>query len=75
VSVQPRGVNNSNMTTGIFINDNGGGDGFFTVYGYPYEIYGFTFGINDHNQICGRFDIDGTQVGFTAQLPLQPTGP
>jgi hypothetical protein len=61
---------------GLFINPNGYADGFATVYGYPYEILGGASGINDSGLVCGvTTDVNGVVVGFTAQLPLQPTGP
>ncbi len=75
-STEPSCINNLGMTVGFFINDNGYADGFVTVYGFPYEIFGGASGINDLGQICGYvINTDGVLVGFTAQLPLQPTKP
>jgi hypothetical protein len=75
-STEPSCINNLGMTVGVFINPNGYSDGFARVYGYPYEIFGGASGINDQGLACGvATDSDGVVVGFTAQLPLQPTGP
>ncbi len=69
----PYSINNSSMLTGLFFNANGYGDGFVTLFGFPYEIYGFVYGNNDKGQIVGSYyNSNGQQVGFTAQLPVKP---
>lgn len=75
----PQCINNSNMLAGIFANQiiDGAfyGDGFVTVFGYPYEIYGETYGINDRGQVVGSTaTADGVPIGFTGQLPVPLNG-
>jgi hypothetical protein len=70
---EPYSINNSNMLTGQFFNADGISDGFVTVFGFPYAIYGSVLGNNDKGQIVGAtFNREGQQVGFTAQLPVKP---
>jgi probable HAF family extracellular repeat protein len=70
------GLNNLGTFGGVFDDDNGYNDGFVNLFGYYYDIYGAAYGINDRNQVVGyTVDATGALVGFTAQLPLQPTGP
>jgi probable HAF family extracellular repeat protein len=69
----PFSINNSSMLTGQFFDADGYGDGFVTLFGFPYEIYGFVFGNNEKGQIAGTtYNSNGQQVGFTAQLPTKP---
>jgi probable HAF family extracellular repeat protein len=67
----PYAVNNRGMQGGIFLDQSFERSGFVTIYGYPYEIYGNVFGMNDKREIVGsRFDPDsGRTVGYVATLP------
>jgi hypothetical protein len=72
---EPYSINNSNMLGGIFFNADGYSNGFATVFGYPYQIYGYVYGNNDLGQIAGAASLpSGQVVGFTAQLPTKPAG-
>jgi len=51
--VQPWDINDSNATTGLFTNPDGYADGYVTIGGYPYEVNGRVYGLNDIGQIVG----------------------
>jgi len=66
----PYSINNAGDLAGIFFNSNGWNNGFVTIYGYPYQVYGFTYGNNDKGQIVGTINLGGGGiVGYVADLP------
>ncbi|MFN2578167.1 MAG: hypothetical protein ABR607_10805 [Pyrinomonadaceae bacterium] len=67
----PWTVNNGGMHGGTFFDPFFGGDGYVTIYGYPYEVYANVFGMNDKSQIVGStFDFSLFRtLGYVATLP------
>ena len=73
----PNSINDFGMHAGNFFDPLfGTGDGYVTIYGYPYEIYADVFGLNERNQIVGdTFDFTtGRFVGYVADLPISGGG-
>ena len=66
----PFSINNAGDLSGIFFDSNGYSNGFVTIYGYPYQVYGFAFGNNDKSQIVGSYNFGGGRIfGYVADLP------
>ncbi len=66
----PYSINNGGQLAGNFLNTNGWANGFVTIYGYPYQVFGFSYGNNDKNQIVGAYNFGGGHIfGYVADLP------
>jgi len=55
--------------TGLFTNSDQSGDGFVTINGFPYEVYGQTFSLNDSNMIAGSYTFGGVTYTMLGTRP------
>jgi hypothetical protein len=61
----PWTINNVGMQGGTFFDPNLSADGYVTINGFPHEIYGNVFGMNDRGQIVGStFVVNCDNLGF-----------
>lgn len=67
--VFPQDINTASDITGVFVNSEQSGDGFVTINGYPYEVYGQTFSLNDTNQIVGSYSLGGVTYTMLGTRP------
>ena len=67
--VLPFDINNTPDITGVFINTDSRADGFVTIKGFPYEVYGFTFSLNDKHNIVGSYNFGGITYAMLGTLP------
>jgi len=67
--VLPFDINNTPDITGIFINTDQYADGFVTINGFPYEVYGQTFSLNDKHLIVGSYNFGGNTYTMLGTLP------
>src|SRR6185295_15196008 len=67
--VQPRAISDQALNAGLFSNSDGYTDGFVTMGGNPYEVYGFTFGLNNHGKIVGAYSYGGVVYAMVGTLP------
>jgi len=65
----PEDINNYSAITGSFANSDQYDDGFVTISGFPYEVYGQTFGLNDSNAIVGSYTYAGVTYTMLGTLP------
>ena len=65
----PWDINSLSATTGIFINPDLYDSGFVSINGYPYEVYGHVFALNDSNFIVGSYTVGGTTYTMLGDLP------
>lgn len=67
--VQPWDLNDQAVNTGLFSNSDGYTNGFVTVGGRPYEVYGHTFGLNNHGKIVGSVSYGNAVYAMVGTLP------
>jgi hypothetical protein len=67
--VFPQDINTQSDITGVFVNSDQSGDGFTTINGFPYEIYGQTFSLNDANMIVGSYSFGGVTYTMLGTRP------
>jgi len=67
--VLPFDINNTPDITGVFINTDQYADGFVTINGFPYEVYGQTFSINDKHDIVGSYSFGGNTYTMLGTVP------
>ena len=67
--VIPSDINNTPDITGLFINTDQYADGFVTINGFPYEVYGQTFSLNDRHDIVGAYRVGGITYAMFGTVP------
>lgn len=67
--VFPQDINSQSDVTGVFTNSDQSGDGFVTINGFPYEVYGQTFSLNDTNLIVGSYTVGGVTYTMLGTRP------
>jgi hypothetical protein len=67
--VLPQDINDSSDITGLFFNTDQYADGFATINGFPYEVYGWTFSLNDKQNIVGSYSFGGNTYTMLGTLP------
>lgn len=67
--VGPQDINNSSDITGLFFNIDQYGDGFATINGFSYEVYGSTFSMNDDHNVVGSYNFGGNTYTMLGTLP------
>ena len=67
--VFPQDINTQSDITGLFTNSDQSGDGFVTINGFPYEVYGQTFSLNDSNIIAGSYTFGGVTYTMLGTRP------
>jgi hypothetical protein len=67
--VQPWDLNDQGVNTGIFSNSDGHTDAFVDMGGHPYEVYAFTFGLNNHGKIVGSVSYGNAVYAMVGTLP------
>jgi len=67
--VIPFDINNTPDITGVFINSDQYANGFVTINGFPYEVRGLTFSLNDKHDIVGSYNFGGNTYTMLGTLP------
>jgi hypothetical protein len=65
----PHDINNLSAITGTFTNSDQYDSGFVTINGFPYEVYGHVYGVNDSTGIVGSYTIGGKTYLMLGNLP------
>ena len=65
----PWDINNLSAIAGIFTNSDLYDSGFVTINGFPYEVYGHVFGLDDSSRIVGSYTVGGITYTMIGNLP------